>query len=162
VPAGRQALARCGDGHRHDTALTSRTTPELKYLQAKWASQMAYRQATAMLKEVQPLEKGISFSGARNRIRTIGKQLDADIERDIAKFPHSVADVRIRESSQVAAMSVDSAWLRHCDSQRGLGRHVNLIAGRATFTDSRPKFYAYVHREVTSAAARLDASRSPR
>ncbi|WP_224010668.1 hypothetical protein [Cupriavidus pinatubonensis] len=54
-------------------------------------------------------------------------------------------------------MSVDSAWLRHCDSQRGLGRHVNLIAGRATFTDSPPKFYAYVRREVASAAARLDS-----
>ncbi|QYY33888.1 ISKra4 family transposase (plasmid) [Cupriavidus pinatubonensis] len=142
--------------HPLSKALTSRTTPELKYLQAKWASQMAYRQATAMLKEVLPLEKGISFSGARNRIRTIGKQLDDDIERDIAKLPHSVADVRIRESRHVAAMSVDSAWLRHCDSQRGLGRHVNLIAGRATFTDSPPKFYAYVHREVPSAAARLD------
>jgi len=142
--------------HPLSKALTSRTTPELKYLQAKWASQMPHRQATAMLKEVLPLEKGISFSGARNRIRTIGKQLDADIERDIAKLPHSVADGRIRESRHVAAMSVDSAWLRHCDSQRGLGRHVNLIAGRATFTDSPPKFYAYVHREVTSAAARLD------
>lgn len=38
---------------------------------------------------------------------------------------------------------------------KGLGRRVNLIAGRATFTDRSPKFYGYVHREVTSAAARL-------
>jgi len=43
-------------------------------------------------------------------------------------------------------MSVDSAWLQHCDSERGLGRHVNLIAGRATFTDSPPKYYAYVRK----------------
>ncbi|ODV42968.1 hypothetical protein AWV79_21665 [Cupriavidus sp. UYMMa02A] len=48
--------------HPLSKALPSRTTPELKYLQAKWASQMPYRQATAMLKEVLPLEKGISFS----------------------------------------------------------------------------------------------------
>jgi hypothetical protein len=33
---------------------------------------------------------------------------------------------------------------------------VNIVAGRATFTDGLPKLYAYVHREVTSAAARLD------
>jgi hypothetical protein len=33
---------------------------------------------------------------------------------------------------------------------------VNIVAGRATFTDGPPKLYAYVHREVTSAAARLD------
>jgi hypothetical protein len=81
---------------------------------------------------------------------------DADIERDIAKLPQTVADVQVRESSHVASVSVDSAWLRHCDSERGLGRHVNIVAGRATFMDGTPKLYAYVHKEVLSAAARLD------
>ncbi|NPT53988.1 hypothetical protein [Paraburkholderia elongata] len=137
-------------------ALTGRVTPELEYLQAKWAAHLPYRQATAMLKEVLPLDKGISFSGTRDRVHTLGKQLDADIERDIAKLPRAVADVQARESSHVAAVTVDSAWLRHCDSGRGPSRHVNIIAGRATFTDGPPKVCAYVHREVTSGAARLD------
>ena len=142
--------------HPLSKALTNRVTPELEYLQAKWAAHLPYRQATAMLKEVLPLDKGISFSGIRDRIHTLGKQLDADIEHDIAKLPQTVADVQVRESSHVASVSVDSAWLRHCDSERGLGRHVNIVAGRATFTDGTPKLYAYVHKEVTSAAARLD------
>jgi hypothetical protein len=51
-------------------ALTRRVTPELEYLQAKWAAHLPYRQATAMLKEVLPLDKGISFSGTRDRIRS--------------------------------------------------------------------------------------------
>ena len=38
---------------------------------------------------------------------------------------------------------------------------MNIVAGRATFTDGPPKLYAYVHREVTSAAARLDQFLSP-
>ena len=53
-------------------------------------------------------------------------------------------------------MSVDSAWLGHGDPERGLGRHVNIVAGRAPFTDDSPKLYAYMHQGVTSAAARLD------
>jgi hypothetical protein len=142
--------------HPLSQTLTTRVTPELEYLQAKWAVHLPYRQAAAMLKEVLPLDKGISFSGTGDRIHTLGKQLDADIERDIAKLPQAVADVQVRESSHVAAVSVDSAWLRNCDSGRGPGRHVNIVAGRATFTDGPPKLYAYVHREVTSAAARLD------
>jgi len=89
--------------------LTRRVTQELEYLQAKWAAHLPYRQATALLKEVLPLDKGISSSGIRNRILDIGKQLDADIERDIEKLPHAVADVQVRESSHVAAVSVDSA-----------------------------------------------------
>jgi hypothetical protein len=110
-----------------------------------------------MLKEMLPLDKGISFSGTRDRIHILGKQLDADIERDIAKLPQTVADVKVRESSHVTSVSVDSAWLlRHCDAERGLGHHVNIVAGRATITDGTPKLYAYVHKEVPSAAARLD------
>jgi hypothetical protein len=116
-------------------ALPSRVTPELEYLQAKWAAHLPYRQATGMLKEVLPLNKGISFSGTRDRIRALGKELDADTERDIAKLPKAVAGEQVRESSHVAAVSVDSVWLRHCDTVRGLCRHVNIVAGRATFTE---------------------------
>ena len=79
--------------------LLRRVTPELEYLQAKWAAHLPYRQAAALLKEVLPLDKGISSSGIRNRILDIGKQLDTDIERDIAKLPQAVADVQVRESS---------------------------------------------------------------
>ncbi|MFM0669094.1 ISKra4 family transposase [Paraburkholderia sediminicola] len=142
--------------HPLSKELSWRVAPELEYLQTKWAAHLPYRQAAAMLKEVLPLDKGISSSGIRNRILDIGKELDADIERDIAKLTQTVADVQVRESSHVAAVSVDSAWLRNCDPGRGPGRHVNIVAGRATFTDGPPKLYAYVLREVTSAAARLD------
>ncbi|WP_323123721.1 hypothetical protein [Burkholderia alba] len=140
-------------------ALTSRTTPELEYLEAKWAAHLPYRLATAMLEEMLPLDKGISFSGIRDRILAIGKQLDAEIERDIGRRPQSVADGQVRTCNHVAAVSVDSAWLRNCDHERDHGRHVNIVAGRATFTDRPPKLYAYVHREVTSAAAQHDQRR---
>ncbi|MGU7771740.1 hypothetical protein ACV229_16410 [Burkholderia sp. MR1-5-21] len=109
-----------------------------------------------MLKEVPPLDNGTSSSGIRDRILDLGKRLDANIERDIAQLPEAVADQQIRECSHVAAVSVDSAWLRNCDPGRDPGRHVNIVAGRATFTDGPPKLYAYVRKEVTSAAARLD------
>ena len=142
--------------HPFSKTLTRRVTLELEYLQAKWAAHLPCRQATAMLKEVLPLDKGISSSGIRDRILDLGKQIDAAIERDIAKLPQAVANVQVRESSHVAAVGVDSAWLRNCESGRDPGRHVNIVTGRATFTDGPPKLYAYVHREVTSAAARLD------
>jgi hypothetical protein len=60
--------------HPLSKALTRRVTPELEYLQAKWAVHLPYRQATNMLKEVLPLDKGISFSSIRHRILDTGKQ----------------------------------------------------------------------------------------
>jgi hypothetical protein len=49
--------------HPRSQTLTGRITPELEYLQAKWAAHLPFRQAAEMLKEVLPLEKAISSSG---------------------------------------------------------------------------------------------------
>ena len=42
-------------------AVHQRVTPELEYLQAKWPAHLPYRQATGLLREVLPLDKGISL-----------------------------------------------------------------------------------------------------
>jgi hypothetical protein len=72
-------------------AIQQRVTPELEYLQAKWAAHLAYRQATELLREVLPLDKGISFGSTRRRILAVGSALDAQIKRDIASRPPSAA-----------------------------------------------------------------------
>jgi hypothetical protein len=75
-------------------ALPKRVTPELEYLQVKWAAHLPYRTATVLLKEMPPLDKTISFSGARNRVHAVGKALDAPIERNIARQPKAMAGSR--------------------------------------------------------------------
>jgi hypothetical protein len=41
------------------------------------------------------------------------------------------------ESPEVTAVSVDSAWLKHCapPNQKFMGGQVNIVAGRATRAD---------------------------
>jgi hypothetical protein len=68
-------------------AVPLQVTPELEYLQAKWAAHLPYRQATELLREVLPLDKGVSFGSTRRRILSVGNALDAEIERDIASAP---------------------------------------------------------------------------
>ena len=147
----------------------------MEYLQVKWAAHLPYRQATALLRELLPLDKGISYGSTRQRILVAGKALDAEVEREIASRPKTVADDQIRESASVASVSVDSAWLTfrsgpksrraaHAEAELRSPwamksvqeRHVNIVAGRATFAGRAPRVYAYVHKEVPSAAARLD------
>jgi hypothetical protein len=156
-------------------ALPQRVTPELEYLQAKWAAHLPYRQVTELLQEVLPLDKGISFGSTRRRILAVGHALDAQIERDIASRPKLEHGNHVRESVSVGCVSVDSAWLNFSSSPssrkaaRDLAelkspwtkkiiqeRHVNIVAGRATFADRTPRLYAYVHKQVASAGARLD------
>ena len=64
-------------------ALPKRITPALEYLQVKWPAHLPYAVATALLKEVLPLQDAISTSSAKSRMRTAGCELDARIERAI-------------------------------------------------------------------------------
>jgi hypothetical protein len=137
-------------------ALPKRVTPELEYLQTKWAVHLPYAAATALLKEVLPVQNSISTSGTKNRIRSAGEALDIRIEEEIARLPTLSHAEQAQESAQVTVVSVDSAWLKHCVPSRGYGRQVNIAAGRATLADGRSRLYAYVGKQVSSGAARLD------
>lgn len=82
--------------------------------------------------------------------------MDIRTEQAIARLPLFGIAEYPRESVQVTAVSVDSAWLKHCVPARGCGRQVNIAAGRATLADGGTKVYAYVGKRVRSGAARLD------
>ena len=90
-------------------AVPKRTTPELEYLQAKWDAHLPYRQATELLQEVLPLERGISLGSTRRRILAAGHALDAQIEHDIVSRPKPKQSDEVRESKSVGCVSVDYA-----------------------------------------------------
>ncbi|WP_281663191.1 hypothetical protein [Paraburkholderia fungorum] len=151
-------------------AMPLRGSPELGYLQVKWAAHLPCAVATTLLKEILPVDQTISTSGLRNRLWAVGQELDDHAESAIRgerDYPPADSNVKI------AVFVVDSAWLRRRPSREeqdeakfsqyypskrppSTGRHVNIIAGRAVRDDDRCKVYGYVNREVTSAATRLD------
>ena len=127
-------------------------TPELEYLQVKWAAHLSYATATALLSEVLPTADTISVSGVKRRVRVVGSALEQNDEQHAAPIHQQQSG----GPAQLTAFAVDSAWLRHCHLPRRQGRHVNLVAGRACFEDGKNRIYAYVHNQVPSAATRLD------
>ncbi len=136
--------------------MPKRVTPELEYLPTKWAAHLPYAAATVMLKELLPLENSTSASGTRHRVRTTGDAMDRHIEQEIARTSVLGEVEHPRESERITAVSVDSAWLKHCNPSWGYGRQVNIAAGRAILADGSSKVYAYVGKRVRSGAARLD------
>jgi hypothetical protein len=152
------------------TAVPARTSPELEYLQVKWAAHLPYAVATALLKDILPVDHAISTSGLRDRVWAVGQEIDDQVESAIrGERDYPPANNQIK----IFALAVDSAWLRHRPSRQEqdedklakyfrskrpppTGRHVNIIAGRAVRDDGSCKVYGYVNRQVTSAATRLD------
>ena len=128
-------------------------TPELEYLQVKWAAHFSYAAATTLLSEVLPIADTISVSGVQRRVRVVGAALEHESARAALSAVRPQHD---HAPEQLAALAVDSAWLKHCHPYAHQGRHVNLVVGRACFASGKTRLYAYVHNQVASAATRLD------
>ncbi|MGB7307293.1 MAG: ISKra4 family transposase [Burkholderiaceae bacterium] len=137
-------------------ALTKRVTPELAYLQTRWAAYLPYAASTALLRQVLPVDDCISASGSRNRIKSAGRQIEARIEQDIDRLSLVDDTHNPKESGRVSTISVDSVWVRHARPTPGYGRHVHITAGRATLNDGSNRVYAFVGRRIHSRADRLD------
>ena len=86
-------------------------TPELEYLQVKWAAHLSYAAATALLSEVLPIADTISVSGVQRRVHVVGAALEHESAR--AAFS-AVRPQHDHAPEQLAALAVDSAWLKHC------------------------------------------------
>ncbi|MBK6650125.1 MAG: ISKra4 family transposase [Betaproteobacteria bacterium] len=128
-------------------------TPELEYLQAKWAAHLSYATATRLLSETLPIADAISVSGAKRRVRAVATALEQT-------FAHpEKQETELQQPSwlpPITALAVDSGWLKHCDPPHHQGRHVNLVVGRTCFEGGETRLYGYVHNQVPSAANRLD------
>ena len=87
-------------------AVPVRVSPELEYLQVKWAAHLPYAVATALLKELLPVDQTISTSGLRNRVWAVGQEIDDQVESAIRgerDYPPANSQVKI------FALAVDSA-----------------------------------------------------
>ena len=135
----------------------TRVTPELEYLQVKWAAHLPFAAASKLLAKILPINDSISVSGMKRRVRAVGAALERGSNPvPIVAVAATPADEVTSPRPSLTALAVDSAWLRHCDPPRRQGRHVNLVAGRACFKGGSTRVYAYVHNQVDSAAGRLD------
>ncbi len=96
-------------------ALSGRLSPELEYLQVKWAALLPYAVATALLKETLPVDQAISISGLRNCVWAVGKELNDVTERAVrGERAYPPANSKLK----IVAVAVDSAWLRHRPSPK--------------------------------------------
>jgi hypothetical protein len=81
------------------------TTPELEYLQVRWAAHLPYAVACNLLNEILPISDSISVSGVKRSVRAVGTSLDAKVRslQDAAEKPGT------ERPPTLTALAVDSA-----------------------------------------------------
>src|SRR5262249_32205592 len=59
--------------------LPERSTPELLYLETKWASLMSYGMTTKLLAEVLPIGKHLNAATVRNHLQAVAERAEAEL-----------------------------------------------------------------------------------
>ena len=145
---------RCsGSAHRSFSPLASclheRTSPELQYLEARFAALMSYGLTVRVLEEVLPLEHVLAATTIRRRVATLGHRLESS-NAAIAVEQRRYVDLpagrcAIPQHSSIRAVGIDGRYIRlagHSSRQDGW---FEVIVGKSLRDDGRGHSFAYVH-----------------
>ena len=131
IDSPRLYQCRCsGSGRRSVSPLASclreRTSPELQYLQAKFAALMSYGLTVRVLEEVLPLEHVLAATTIRRRVATLGRRLEcsnATVSVEQRRYVDLPAGrCAIPQHSSVRAVGIDGGYIRlagHSSRQDG-------------------------------------------
>ena len=127
--------------------LPSRTSPELLYLESKFASLMSYGLSSKLLQEVLPIEGEINATSIRNNLQAFGKRLESELpeeagmlfegcQRDWDKLPRP--DLPL-------VVGMDGGYVRFYDRKSSQSGQFQVIAGKSIKADGTSKCFGMVY-----------------
>ena len=118
---------------------TQRTTPEMLYLETKWAALLSYSQTAALLKEVLPVDEKLNATTIRNHLGQVARQVDSQLS--VTLLPNAAGLFAITEAEGSLVMGVDGGYLRDWTQKKTC---FEVIVGKSVPTDQRAKCFGFV------------------
>jgi len=135
--------------------LPERTTPELQYLQAKWAALLPYGVTVDMLEEVLPIET--NHTTVYRQLQQVAERLEAELgdeqacfvdgcQRDWNALPHPQGPVTV---------GIDGGYVHARDGDNRKAGWFEVIVGKSMPTDTEDKCFGFVTDYDTKPKRRL-------
>ncbi|MFS8980923.1 ISKra4 family transposase [Cupriavidus necator] len=138
--------------------LPERVSPELRYLEVKFAALMSYGLTVNVLQEVLPLDHVLAASSIRRQVTTLGRRLEAEQATDAlqhAEVTASVGSSEIPEPSPIRAVGIDGGYLRLARHRRRQDGWFEVIVGKSLRDQDGGHSFAYVHKLERRPADRM-------
>ena len=139
--------------------LAERTSPELLYLETKFAALMSFEQSAKLLAELLPLDEQLNAETIRNHTQQMAQRVDAELgeerfmfidscERDIAALPRP---------DMPLTMGIDGGYVRAVKSQSDPKQphHFEVITGKSIADDGSSKCFGLVNSYDTKPKRRV-------
>ncbi len=139
------------------TTLAEHTTPELVYLQARFAAVMSYAQAGTLLGEVLPLGRTLHPSGVRAQLHQLATRLDAELgAEDTAGVGGCPRDWdALPRPDMPLTVGLDGGYVHSAAQTSRTDGWFEVIAGKSMPTDGAAKCFAFVQKIETKPRRRL-------
>jgi hypothetical protein len=137
--------------------LAERSTPELLYLETKWASLMSYGLTTKLLDEVLPIGKQVNAETVRNHLYAVAERTEAELgdeqvffidgcPRDWGNLPRPDGPLTV---------GLDGGYVHACDKTSRKDGWFEVIAGKSMTAEGEAKCFAFVHSYDTKPKRRV-------
>ena len=122
---------------------TQRTTPEMLYLETKWAASLSYSQTAALLKDVLPVDQKLNAATIRNHLGQVARQVDSHL--GVAPLPNVaglfMGQSAVTEAEGTLVMGVDGGYLRDWAQKKTC---FEVIVGKSVPTEQGAKCFGFV------------------
>jgi hypothetical protein len=136
--------------------LTESTTPELLFLEAKWASLISYGLTARVLKDFLPVDERLNATTVQNHTLAVAQRCEEELSRDqdvcVDGRPGNGGPSSRPEGP--ICVGLDGGYVRDWEQKH---RRFEVIVGKAVPADQPPKCFGFVQSYDTRAKQRLGA-----
>jgi hypothetical protein len=124
--------------------LPERTAPELKYLQAKWASLMSYGLTVDLLEEVLPLKTNVAT--VLNKIRDVAEKLESELGNEDNVFMEEPARKwkNLPRPAEPLVVGIDGGFIHAREGDNRKAGWFEVIVGKSMQENHPAKRFASV------------------
>ena len=137
--------------------LPERSTPELRYLETKWASLMSYGMTTKLLEEVLPIERHVNAETVRHHLHAVAARTEAELGDEQVFFidgcPRDWAT--LPRPDEPLTVGLDGGYVHSCEKTSRKDGWFEVIAGKSITAEGAAKCFAFVHRYDTKPKRRV-------
>jgi hypothetical protein len=136
--------------------LPERSTPELKYLETKWASLMSYGMTIDLLKDVLPVSKDLSTTAIRQTVAHVTQRLDGELGKEQYAFIEGTPNdwQALPDSTESFVVGIDGGYV-HARNGTRKDSWFEVIVGKSIPTSGDAKCFGFISRLDTKPKRRL-------
>jgi len=160
IPSPRFASCPCQAAERHSFSpladlLPERTTPELRYLQAKWAALLSYGVTVDLLEDVLPLR--VSRTTMVRQLHQVAERLEDELGDEQACFIDGCQREwdRLPIPGEPLTVGIDGGYVHARDGENRKAGWFEVIVGKSIPTDGAAKCFGLVSSYDTKPRRRL-------